>query len=760
MSEPTSVTGAGEEGLARFVFTGCQPVCGKPALVDLSRPGAARRWSRSELIASVASLAEGLRSSGLAAGDVVAILVTNSAEFVIAYHGVLAAGGVVLVLDPRAGEQEWNSDLAQCPAVAIIVESELGYRPPPPVPTVVRIGGVALDDEIPWSRFTPPDRSGRTDLLPIAGGARPAVLMSSSGTQGRPKKIVVTHHNLAAGLVQIEQVHRLSPSDTVTSAGPLRHIYGMQMAMNAALRAGASLVIGPTRFDREAFLELLAEHEVTVAYVVPSVLAEVAALEPPSSHALRLVVSGGAPLPTAVAVKCEEALHVPVVQGFGMTEAGCVSFTPDEGERSVGAVGVVLPGTDARFVDPASGSDAPQGQPGELWLRGPQITPGYLEGGRITGVHDDDGWFRTGDLAVLGQGGQLHITGRIKSLIKYKGHQVSPAELEDVLMSHPGVHDAFVAGQPDSAAGELPKAYVVTDRATSLEDVRAHVAAHVPSHKRVRVLERVREIPRSNTGKSVRPPALRVFVTGGGRGLGREFSRSVVAAGGSVLAVGRDHAALASTAAAVADLPGQFQFRLADLRNAAAVETAVRTGEQVLGGIDVLVNNAGIAGPLGPAWQVDAEKWRAVFDINLIAAHQAIHSALPAMTERGFGRLINIVSRAGLVGWPGASAYAVSKAALIALTANLYGELRETGVSVIAFDPGLVDIGITRAHLDRGRVGDPFSDRVLDFALRKRENGGFTPLVDAVAAFSSVVMGGADQHSGEYVTVTDVLGAC
>ncbi|MFT7839904.1 SDR family NAD(P)-dependent oxidoreductase [Saccharothrix sp. BKS2] len=720
----------GEVGLAEHVLTSRSGLGERVALVDHSR-GGPRRWTYAALAAGVADLAAHLRDIGVTEDDVVAVLTENSAEFVLAYHGVLAAGGVVLPLDPRDKQDEWIADLARCRAVAIVAEEALWAAPP--LPTVV-----------------PGESAGRATAPPgpVRGGDRAAVLMSSSGTQGVPKKVVVTHHNLAAGLAQIGQVHRIGDGEVVTCCGPLRHVYGMQMAMNATLRAGGTLVIGPTRFDTAAFAALLHDTRTAIAYLVPSVVGELGALTTrvvPS--ALRLVVSGGAPLPTAAATAFEARFGLPVVQGFGMTEAGCVSFTPDHHPvpaGTVGTVGVVLPGTEARFVDPATGRDA---VPGELWLRGPQVAPRYLDG---VPLRDTDGWFRTGDLALLDAGGHLRIVGRLKSLIKYKGYQVSPAELENALLDHPHVTDAVVVGVPDPVAGELPKAYVVVDGAVPLSGITAHVAAKLAPQKRVRLIERVRSIPRSATGKPLRPPAPRVLVTGGGRGLGREFAVALAAAGATVLVVGRDRAGLDGTVELGVGLPGTIECAVADVTHPATLTAAA------LGAVDVLVNNAGVPGPIGPTWTTDPDSWWRTFEVNLRGADTAARAVLPGMIGRWGGRVVNVVSRAGKLRWPHASAYAVSKAALIALTANLDGELRGTGVTAVAFDPGLLDTGMTRAHLDRGHVGDPHADGILDFALRARDGGGFTAVPDATAALVRIATGAADHLSGRYVTVDDL----
>ncbi|MGM1063887.1 SDR family NAD(P)-dependent oxidoreductase [Saccharothrix sp. Mg75] len=725
---PAPFADPGTAGVAEYVLPHRPALDGRVAIVDHSR-GGERRWTYAALTAAVAGLAARLRDIGVTEDDVVAVLTENSAEFVIAHHAVLAAGGVVLPLDPRDKQDRWSEDLARCGARAVVAEEALWPAPPLPV--------LRPDETVPPGTARPE---------PVTGGDRPAVLLSSSGTQGLPKKVVVTHRNLTAGLAQIARVHRIGDGEVVACCGPLRHVYGMQMAMNATLRAGGTLVIGPGRFDAAAFAALLDGTGTAIAYLVPSVVAGLAALPGPAvPRSLRLVVSGGAPLPAAAASGFAQRYGLPVVQGFGMTEAGCVSFTPDDHPVPAGTVGVVLPGTEARFVDPATGRDA---VPGELWLRGPQIAAGYLDG---TPLRDADGWFRTGDLALLDPGGHLRIVGRLKSLIKYKGHQVSPAELEDVLVGHPAVTDALVVGEDDPVAGEVPKAYVVVTGKVALGEITAHVAARVAPQKRVRRIERVTAIPRSATGKPVRPPAVRVVVTGGGRGLGREFAVALAGVGASVLVVGRDRGALDETVELARDLPGTVERARADVTDPDTLTAAVVPWDA-----DVLVNNAALPGPIGPTWEVDPDDWWRTFEVNLRGAQTATRAVVPGMAARGGGRVVTIVSRAGRLRWPHASAYAVSKAALIALTANLDGELRGTGVTAVAFDPGLLDTGMTRAHLDRGHVGDPWADGILDFTLRARDDGGFTPVADATAALVRIATGAADHLSGRYVEVGDV----
>jgi acyl-CoA synthetase (AMP-forming)/AMP-acid ligase II len=313
---------------------------------------------------------------------------------------------------------------------------------------------------------------------------------------------VITHHNLVANLAQIDSVHRLDDQDVVLAITPLRHIYGMQMVMNNALRTGATIIIGPPRYTIAAVTETIARHHVTVAYLVPSVITELSAAPATLGHRLRLVASGGAPLSPAAAQQCSEKLGVPVVQGFGMTEAGCISFTPDDKPGPVTSVGVILPGTEVRFVEPATARDTAEGDPGELWIRGPQVSPGYLNAPQATAaVLDRQGWLHTGDLAILDSAGYLHILGRLKNIIKYKGYQIAPPELETILLTHPAVADGVVLGEPDPVAGQVPKAYVVLASPVSMESVLAYVTERVPPHKKIRAIQQVPVIPRTGNGK-------------------------------------------------------------------------------------------------------------------------------------------------------------------------------------------------------------------------------------------------------------------
>jgi acyl-CoA synthetase (AMP-forming)/AMP-acid ligase II len=282
----------------------------------------------------------------------------------------------------------------------------------------------------------------------------------------------------------------------------------MTVIMNMGVHAGVTTVTMP-RFDLEQFLTNIQEHKVTRAYVVPPIalaLAKHPLVDKFDLSSLRLVLSGAAPLGAELEQACQERLGCQVVQGYGMTETSPVSHTAPQGKHKPGTIGPVLPNMECRIVDPETGQDADEGERGELWMRGPNIMKGYLnneEATRETIV--EDGWLRTGDVAIVDDDGYFSIVDRVKELIKYKGFQVAPAELEALLVEHPGVADAAVIPLPDEEAGEIPKAFVVlANDETTTEEIQQFVADRVSTYKQIRAIEVVDEIPKSASGKILR----------------------------------------------------------------------------------------------------------------------------------------------------------------------------------------------------------------------------------------------------------------
>jgi acyl-CoA synthetase (AMP-forming)/AMP-acid ligase II len=357
-----------------------------------------------------------------------------------------------------------------------------------------------------------------TELLasegaPLDGDLDPddvAVMLSSSGTTGLPKVVQLTHRSLVANLCQTAGPYPVGEGERVLGLAPFCHSMGLVCVLHHALASGATVVC-VARFEVEGMLAALETQRVAHALVAPPVLALLARHPRVASFdlsALRTLGSGGAPASAALERAAADRLGCLVGQGYGMTEAGpliAVAPIADPPRVRPGSVGLLVAGTEAKVVDPRSGAPLARGEDGELWVRGPQLMDGYLDDPAATAATiDTDGWLHTGDLGHVDEDGYVFLVDRLKELIKVRGFQVAPAELEVVLCAHPAVADAAVVGVPDERAGELPKAFVVAPGGPDPDELRAYVADRVAPYKRVHEMELVDELPRSPTGKLLR----------------------------------------------------------------------------------------------------------------------------------------------------------------------------------------------------------------------------------------------------------------
>jgi acyl-CoA synthetase (AMP-forming)/AMP-acid ligase II len=275
------------------------------------------------------------------------------------------------------------------------------------------------------------------------------------------------------------------------------------------LHQGATIVLMP-RFDLEQFLGLIQKHRVTLSHIVPPIVLQLAQnpiIDNYDLSSLKMIFSGAAPLGVELSRECIERIGCGIRQGYGMTETSPVTHSspsnPDD--MKLGAVGTAAPNTECKLVDPASGEELGPNQEGELWVRGPQIMKGYLNNLEATArTIDSDGWLHTGDIGYADEDGHFFIVDRLKELIKYKGFQVAPAELEAVLLSHPAIVDAAVIPCADEEAGEVPKAFVVLKGEASAEEIMDFVAERLAPHKKIRFVEFIAQIPKSASGKILR----------------------------------------------------------------------------------------------------------------------------------------------------------------------------------------------------------------------------------------------------------------
>jgi acyl-CoA synthetase (AMP-forming)/AMP-acid ligase II len=494
-----------ELDLSSFVLRRAGEWGDKPALID---GPSGRTVSYAALARSVRSFAAGLAARGFAQGDTFAIFMPNAPEYAVAFHGVLAAGGRCTTANPLSTAGELRRQLGDSGARMLLT-----------APAFLDVAREAADRA---ELFVLGDADGEASYAELLGDpeASPQVSIDprvdiaavpySSGTTGAMKGVMLTHRNLVANLVQAGAMHGFASEDVVIAVLPFFHIYGLSVIMNQGLLAGATLLTMP-RFELEAFLDLIERHRVTRALVVPPIalaLAKHPALASCDLSSLRHIGCGAAPLSAETAREVEARIGCSVTQGYGMTEASPVTHLVGAFSTAgkPGSVGPPVPGTECRLVDPEAGTDVGSGERGELWIRGPQVMLGYLGNAEATAAMlDDDGWLHTGDVAVADEDGWFTIVDRVKELIKYKGFQVAPAELEALLIAHPEVADCAVIGIPDEEAGELPKAFVVPVTDSLDPDALArYVAEQVAPHKRIRAIEIVDTIPRSPSGKILR----------------------------------------------------------------------------------------------------------------------------------------------------------------------------------------------------------------------------------------------------------------
>ncbi|MXW98182.1 MAG: 4-coumarate--CoA ligase family protein [Acidimicrobiaceae bacterium] len=494
-----------DQSITDCVFASVADRADEVAITD----GASSSYTFSELHAAVRSLGGGLSSRGVGPGTTVAILAPNVPEYAIVFHGIALAGGTVTTINPTYGPEEVRHQLTDAGAswlvtIPMFLETARTAAEGTGVEQIVVMG--EAEGAIPLaSLFGPP-----IDQVPVDYAEHVVVLPYSSGTTGLPKGVMLTHRNLVANIAQMEYTFVPSEGEVALAVLPFFHIYGMQVLMNMLLAFGVRVVTMP-RFDMIRALELVQEQRITRFFAVPPMvlgLAKHPVVDDFDLSSIKQIFSGAAPLGADLAAAAAARVGCEVVQGYGMTELSPVSHCTPEGQFRPGTSGVTISNTEIRVVDPDSGDDLDVGGRGELLVRGPQVMKGYLNNPEATAeTLDADGWLHTGDVAIVDEENHVSIVDRIKELIKYKGFQVPPAELEAVLVTHPSVADAAVIGIPDEEAGELPKAFVTLAPGAAeptLADLQDHVAGHLATYKQVRVLEVLEAIPKSASGKILR----------------------------------------------------------------------------------------------------------------------------------------------------------------------------------------------------------------------------------------------------------------
>ena len=512
------------------ILESCQRNASKTALVDTS---CGRRFTYAEYGETVESLARGFIGTGVAPGEVIAIFLANSWEFAATYHAITLAGAIPTLLNPSYREREVRYQLGNSGAVILISDAcNLEDIDLAGLPALRRVYTTRhnLPGTEPFARLLQRgmasiSRSGSLPKPSESSEQTLAALPYSSGTTGLPKGVMLSHRNLVANIYQLlgPDAAPFENDERILCFLPLYHIYGLNVILNPALVLGATLVLMP-RFNVQQLSELLTDEQITMIPMVPpaiNALCQAAeAGQFPRGHQVRWAKSGAAPLASDLARRFTALTNILVCQGYGMTEASPVthvgSLKPELYRPAT--IGHPVAQTECRILtqedsDPHASaetmSNASDGEPGELVMRGPQIMQGYWKEPQATAAALRDGWYWSGDIVTRDVDGFYCVIDRRKEMIKYKGFPVAPAEVEAVLLEHPAVRECGVVGRPDSAAGEIPVAFVALRESFSGcgklgEELCAFVAERLTTYKQPRQVHFVDSIPKTASGKVLR----------------------------------------------------------------------------------------------------------------------------------------------------------------------------------------------------------------------------------------------------------------
>lgn len=493
--------------LTDFVLQKARSLGNKPALIDAQT---GRTITYVELHDLIYGVAAGLRKRNFQKGQVFGILSPNLPEYGIMFHAVSLLGGINTPINPLYTEAEIAHQLRDAGARFLITAPAFLEK----AQRAAQDAGIEelfvfgeADGATPFASLI--EENAELPKVEINPGEDLVALPYSSGTTGLPKGVMLSHRNLVSNICQMENLCFFSQDDTLICVLPLFHIYGLMVILNQGLYTGATIVVMP-RFDLEQFLQAIERYRVTLAHIVPPIvlaLSKHPLIDSYDLSSLKMLFSGAAPLDQHLTRACMERLNCGIRQGYGMTETSPVTHSSPAARHEVkfGAVGVPAPNTECKIIDLATGEMVGPGKEGEICVRGPQVMKGYLNRPEATAATiDRDGWLHTGDIGFADEDSHFYIVDRAKELIKYKGFQVPPAELEGLLLTHPAIADAAVIPVPDDEAGEVPKAFVVLKGTATADEIMKFVAERVAPYKKIRSVEFIDKIPKSASGKILR----------------------------------------------------------------------------------------------------------------------------------------------------------------------------------------------------------------------------------------------------------------
>ncbi len=469
-----------------------------------------REWSYAAFREAVRKTGRLLVSRGVAKGDVVSLLLPNSAEYVIAYFACWQIGAVAGPVNSllKSEEIEWVVNNSE--AKLMLTSAEWVEKVPE---RLLSANAFVLFDDVDAAA----GKFGAVVESPDLSADDEAIIIYTSGTTGKPKGCLLTHGNVLANARQIAEWMGFGAEDRLLTVMPLFHMNAVSVTTMTALYAGGSTVIAP-KFSASRFWETIEKYNVTsfgsVATMLSILLSEPAtgAASIPACRSLRFAMCGSAPVPAKVLTQFEETFGVPVIEGYGLSESTCRStFNPPDGRRRPGSCGLPI-GNEMRVVDD-NDVDVADGKLGEIVLRGPNVFKGYFKNEAATAEAFRGGWFHTGDIGYRDADGFYFIADRKSDMIIRGGENIYPREIDDVLYRHPAVEHAAVIGVPDELYGEEVAAFVVLkagEKASESELVE-FCREHLADFKCPKTVRFVDEIPKGPTGKLLKRELSRMF---------------------------------------------------------------------------------------------------------------------------------------------------------------------------------------------------------------------------------------------------------
>nr|UGB90596.1 4-coumarate:CoA ligase [Sinopodophyllum hexandrum] len=505
--------------LHSYCFENISKFSDRPCLIN-GATGEIHTYADVELISR--KVASGLKKLGINQYDVIMLLLPNCPEFVFTFLGASYLGAMTTTANPFYTPAEIAKQAKASNAKLVLTQASY----------VSKLTEFARENDIKimcidsppaeenWLHFSELTQSDETELTQVKIAPDDVVALPySSGTTGLPKGVMLTHKGLVTSVAQ--QVDGENPNlymhseDVMICVLPMFHIYSLNSVLLCGLRVGAAILI-MQKFDILQLLELVQKYKVTIAPFVPPIV--LAIVKNPASEkydlsSIRTVMSGAAPMGKELEDNLRAKLpNAKLGQGYGMTEAGpvlamCLAFAKEPYEIKSGSCGTVVRNAEMKIVDPDTGLSLPRNQPGEICIRGAQIMKGYVNDPEATAATiDKEGWLHTGDIGYIDDDNELFIVDRLKELIKYKGFQVAPAELEAMLINHPNISDAAVVSMKDDAAGEIPVAFIVRSNGSQIteDEIKQYVAKQVVFYKRIGKVFFVDNIPKAPSGKILR----------------------------------------------------------------------------------------------------------------------------------------------------------------------------------------------------------------------------------------------------------------